>query len=286
MGLQNFIKEPSEFYKRAFGLCYRGAFRILQKGLQNFIKELSEFYKRAFRLFYWRPSEFLRRPSEFYNRAFGILYMQTEPTENIAQKEVLSVTLVVRLNHGSNIEILAKMFCCSCGTAVLSEANYCQECGSRIISQSGEDLENNLPNIIEDYFNRGYQYTAILGLLEKYHGVKIHIRTLKRKLREYGLRRRGSNYSEETVRELITREMQDAGRLGGYRYIWHALRLRHRINIPRRVVATIMKEIDPEGVRERRARRLTRRNFVSFGSNFTWHIDGKYCILLFLTLFL
>jgi hypothetical protein len=176
--------------------------------------------------------------------------------------------------------IYKRMFCCSCGTAVLPKANYCHECGSSIINQSAEDIENNLPNIIEGYFNRGYQHTAILRLLEKYHGVKIHIRTLKRKLREYGLRRRESNYDEATVRELITREMQDAGKLGGYRYMWHALRLRHHISVPRRVVATIMKEIDPEGVRERRARGLTRRNFISFGPNFTWHIDGKCCVFL------
>ena len=47
--------------------------------------------------------------------------------------------------------------------------------------------------------------------------------------------------------------------------MWHALRLRHQINIPRQVVATIMKEIDPGGVRERRARRLTSQKFISFG---------------------
>ena len=40
-----------------------------------------------------------------------------------------------------------------------------------------------------------------------------------------------------------------------------------------------MKEIDPDGVRERRARCLTRRNFISFGPNFTWDIDGKHYIL-------
>ena len=67
------------------------------------------------------------------------------------------------------------MFCCSCGTAVLPQANYCHECGSRITNQNNEDFENNLPNIIEGYFYRGYyQYTAIVGLLEKYHGVKIY----------------------------------------------------------------------------------------------------------------
>ena len=61
--------------------------------------------------------------------------------------------------------------------------------------------------------------------------------------------------------------------------MWYALRLTHHINIPRQVAATIMKEIDPDGVRERRAGRLTRRNFISFGPNFTWHIDGKRYIL-------
>ena len=118
------------------------------------------------------------------------------------------------------------MFCCYCGTAILPEANYFHECGSRIINQRNGDFENNLPNIIESYFNRGYQYTEIVGQLEKYHGVTgvtITLRTLKRKLREYGLRRRGNNYDEVTVRELITREMQDAGRLGGYRYMWHVM---------------------------------------------------------------
>ena len=170
-------------------------------------------------------------------------------------------------------------YCCSCETAILPEANYCHECGSRIINQRNGDFENNLPNIIGSYFNRGYQYTEIVGLLEKYHGVTITLRTLKRKLREHSLRRRGNNYDEVTVRELITRGMNDAGRLGGYRYMWYALRLRHHINIPRQVAVTIMKEIDPDGVRERRARRLTRRNFISFGPNFTWHIDGKRYIL-------
>ena len=74
--------------------------------------------------------------------------------------------------------------------------------------------------------------------------------------------------------------MQEAGSLAGYRYIWHALRLRHHLNVPRRIVSTIMKEIEPDqpdGVKARRARQLTRRNYVSLGPNFTWHIDGT-CI--------
>ncbi|KAK3754800.1 hypothetical protein QZH41_020103 [Actinostola sp. cb2023] len=34
-----------------------------------------------------------------------------------------------------------------------------------------------------------------------------------------------------------------------------------------------MKEIDPNGVEERAKRRLRRRNYVSSGPNFCWHID-------------
>jgi len=36
-----------------------------------------------------------------------------------------------------------------------------------------------------------------------------------------------------------------------------------------------MKDIDPEGVQERRSRRLRRRAYVSYGPNFCWHVDGR-----------
>ena len=102
----------------------------------------------------------------------------------------------------------------------------------------------------------------------------MHVRTLKRKLKDLGLKRKEANHDEDIVRELIKQEMQGAGSLAGYRYIWHALRLRHHVNVPRSQVASIMKEIDPQGVQERRSRRLKRRAYVSYGPNFCWHLDG------------
>ena len=60
---------------------------------------------------------------------------------------------------------------------------------------------------------------------KKIDGVGIHVRTLKRKLKELGLKRRGCNYDEDLLRGLIKLEMQGAGSLAGYRYIWHSLRL-------------------------------------------------------------
>ena len=37
--------------------------------------------------------------------------------------------------------------------------------------------------LLEEYFHRGYLYAAIVTLLEKRHGVRMHVRMLKRKLK-------------------------------------------------------------------------------------------------------
>ena len=47
------------------------------------------------------------------------------------------------------------------------------------------------------------------------------------------------------------------------------------MNVPRSQVASIMKDIDLEGVQQRRSRQLRRRAYVSYGPNFCWHVDGR-----------
>ena len=138
--------------------------------------------------------------------------------------------------------------------------------------------ENDLGNIIADYFYRGYPYATIVELLKK-QGIVMHLRTLKRKLGNMGLSRRGTNVDENMVRNIVAEEMLGAGRLAGYRSIWHALRLRHQVHTLS-LVARLVIELDPGGVEERRSRRLTRRRYTSLGPNFYWHIDGKFIKLV------
>ena len=55
-----------------------------------------------------------------------------------------------------------------------------------------EGLPNNSGSekeIIEYYFHRGFQYKNIVLLLEKYHDVRLSERTLKWKLKDFGLKR-------------------------------------------------------------------------------------------------
>lgn len=132
--------------------------------------------------------------------------------------------------------------------------------------------------IIHHYFHRGFSYDVILDFLSKHHGISISLRTLKRRLQEYGLNKRNSGVDEETVRNLVRSEMANAGEQSGYRTIWHALRLFHNIHPPRTLVAEILRELDPEASNARRSRKLKRRKYLSSGPNYCWHIDGQFQI--------
>ena len=44
--------------------------------------------------------------------------------------------------------------------------------------------------LIEHYFHKGFRYKEIVLLLEKYHNISMNVRTLKRRLSAYDLKRR------------------------------------------------------------------------------------------------
>ena len=185
------------------------------------------------------------------------------------------------------------MYCSDCGTECTVDANFCHRCGRQLYAdrfpctrcglttyqrQPGKRCEKcandvSLNETITEYFHLGHPYVAIVDLLKR-EGISIHLRTLKRKLKDLGLSRKRNLVDEEAVKRLIDEEIQGAGRLAGYRSIWHALRLRHQVHVPRNLVARLLKQIDPDGVEERKSRRLTRRRYSSLGPNFCWHIDG------------
>ena len=112
--------------------------------------------------------------------------------------------------------------------------------------------------------------------MSKHHGISISLRTLKRRLQKFGLKKRNSGVDEETVRNLVRSEMVNAGEQSGYRTIWHALRLIHKIHPPRALVAEILRELDPEASNARRSRKLKRRKYLSPGPNYCWHVDGEF----------
>ena len=176
------------------------------------------------------------------------------------------------------LETSSTMFCHKCGGEFGNNVTFCRWCGtlkrreqeSVLSSTKGERLA------IEHHFKRGFCYDTIVHFLAEYHGISMNVRTLKRRLRHYGLRRRNHLHSEHagTVREIIKREIVSPSSLLGYRGMWNKLRTTYHVTVPRDMVMKILRELDPDASALRRARKLQRRSYVSPGPNATWHVDG------------
>jgi len=68
-----------------------------------------------------------------------------------------------------------------------------------------------LQQLIEVYFWEGFQYKVIRKFLQQYHNVEISMRTLRRRLLSYGLRRRNQPSSLMQVWNAIHSELRGPG---------------------------------------------------------------------------
>lgn len=142
-------------------------------------------------------------------------------------------------------------------TALLSEldsgrTNECED------SDSEDDVNFDEENIIKYYFKRGFGYNEIVNLLEKRHNHQTSYSTLLRRMKTYGLSRRGFSSREdfdaitEKVRRRVGEIINGPGSCEGYRSVWHTLEM-EGLRVPRMIVQDILKELDPEGTESRKA---------------------------------
>jgi len=66
-------------------------------------------------------------------------------------------------------------------------------------------------DVIKQYFWDGFSYTCIVKLLHEYDGIDISLRTLRRRLQDYGLARRQQCPPMLTVWNTIHMELQGPG---------------------------------------------------------------------------
>lgn len=126
---------------------------------------------------------------------------------------------------------------------------------------------------ILNYFTRGHTYSEMVALLKHKHNLVISHRTLRRRLKTMGLKRKNLPVNIDQVRRKVSEFLDGPGSSGGYRSVWHSLRMGGEI-VPRETVRLILKELDPEGVAGRKAHKLVRRTYRNSGPNSAWHIDG------------
>ena len=175
------------------------------------------------------------------------------------------------------------MFCAFCGEIFEALSQFCPFCGNELPNAANRpeqdvepvflSIETLCEELITRYFRQGFVYEKILFFLSNYHGIHMSLRTLKAKLKSLGLQRRSNAVGMDVLRDRIQQELDGPGNSAGYRSVWHTLKL-EGIQVPRETVRLIVKELDPEGVRERRAKILRRRTYRSPGPNYVWHVDG------------
>lgn len=92
-------------------------------------------------------------------------------------------------------------------------------------------------------------------LLFVIHNIKLSLRQLKRILKLNNLRRRKQLTNEDIVRQYILAENEHSAHCLGYRSLWQRLVKDHHLTVPRASVLRIMREMDPDGIQQRKAHR-------------------------------
>jgi hypothetical protein len=135
--------------------------------------------------------------------------------------------------------------------------------------------KTDIESLLINYFKKGFFYKEILDFLLERHDVKMSMRTLKSKLKILNLRRaKQSNGQYTKAYDAVSDEINSSSSSVGYRTMWHSLSYKYGIRVPRDFVMCTMRELDPDGVVQRKSRCLKRRSYRSRGPNFLWHCDG------------
>ncbi|KAI9332539.1 hypothetical protein BDR26DRAFT_937931 [Obelidium mucronatum] len=141
--------------------------------------------------------------------------------------------------------------------------------------------DSELRPLIESYFWKGRSNDEIVMYMKDYHGFNVSKATIKRRLAAWGLKRSTAEYKhvgedvqEAKVISAIVEELQGENQRLGYREMTRVLREKHQIMAKEDHVSMLLKEIDPNGVADRKKHKLGRRYAWSVGPNERWAFDG------------
>lgn len=79
---------------------------------------------------------------------------------------------------------------------------------------------------------------------------------------------------EKDIIYAVVEELHACGYNLGYRALWNKLKTKYKLKVKRDTVYEILKIADPQGIEERYGNKLRRRQYLSPGPNFVWHMDG------------
>ena len=85
--------------------------------------------------------------------------------------------------------------CVECSADIKLRYNYCPVCGSEV---------DELQKMIGFCFWQGFRYKSILLFIKKYLDVSMSMRTLKTRLKSFGLKRKNLNVNEDALDRIVS----------------------------------------------------------------------------------
>ena len=153
------------------------------------------------------------------------------------------------------------------GCQLIINANFCSGCGCRQRNYDLFESSDSEEDLIRKYFKYGYNYQTVCLFLEKFHGIEISLRTLKRRLAQYVLKKASNDISDETLPSIIEREVKGPSSLKGYRNIWNKLRMTYCITVPRDRVMYLLRCIDPNNTAMRQTKTIGKVSLPTYKHN-------------------
>jgi hypothetical protein len=136
----------------------------------------------------------------------------------------------------------------------------------------------NSDDLVAGYFNLKYTNQEIASALTYTHGIAKSKYQVARILKRLGLCRRYNEFFQESpledILQAMLEEVSGSGKCLGYRAMWRRLTHRRALHVRRDTVMELIRYVDPDGVEQRRRRRLMRRQYSNPGPNYLWHMDG------------
>ena len=146
------------------------------------------------------------------------------------------------------------MYCHLCRSHQVTDTNFYSVCGTRK-RHSDVQSETNQEELIKSYFLYGFDYQTICIFLETFHGIRISLPNLKRRLADHRLNKIGTDIWDASLQVIIESEVNDPSSLKGYLNIWNKLRVTYGIKVPREKVIEILGNIDPVNFALRKVRK-------------------------------
>lgn len=135
-----------------------------------------------------------------------------------------------------------------------------------------------LKQALKNYVGKNFKREEIVDFMKRdFPEYPWSVRTLARRLKTFEIGYIDVNVDIEVVKDAVQKELKGPGKNLGYRAMHLKLRAEHHLLVPRRLVADVMYDLDPEGVEERglkRKRKKQKQPYVSHGPGWTYSLDG------------